>query len=559
MNVIRLHYIAPVLILAMVCGCRGRQTGELPIELSKKVTSTGGIDEDGREFTGFSPVLDIQNIKSQLEDNEDNRSFADNVESASLVKTKSNQLQIMIKWRDLPNPLIFRGKLYENDGKYLSRLHESTGQKQEFIIHASCSQNPCSQVTAILIDNQRHKIGLIVKEEVRPARLRIPGSQKPTIEKLDDEKKAAIQELEKTKTVTVSSSEVYPGGKTSVIVKNDSGLEVSGNVVRTNGECVPMKSNEKAKKVGDSTCLKGNNEQGQIIIEFQNGEGPHAYLEVTKPDQQKPNRQVSPQCDFQIDTKKLDPITASILPDCERPMVKITMQDWWEVDTRGRGGLIDFMKLYQAVENGNPIGTAQDLKKMLEVFAAYRLPLIFSYFPLIETNFNKELVGGAKEVGVFQFTDDAARRWGLTELFSPIWIGKNKWGKNLYGPDERDIRIQIAPASKAFSKMMKYNLSLFNNDFKMAAAAYNCGDGCGRKAKEHLNDEVKKQENSKTLSPMIAELKEASELYQFWYMEEFGFIPDSTQIYVERILSAIFVSLKPEFHNIKNVPAISLY
>lgn len=102
-----------------------------------------------------------------------------------------------------------------------------------------------------------------------------------------------------------------------------------------------------------------------------------------------------------------------------------------------------------------PPESAQGLNAVVESVAARNsLPpqLIHSVIK-VESNYNPNAVSRKGALGLMQLIPETARRFGVSDVFDPV--------ENIEGG----------------AKYLKYLLDLFNNDYLLALAAYNAGEG----------------------------------------------------------------------------------
>ncbi|MBN1149892.1 transglycosylase SLT domain-containing protein [candidate division WOR-3 bacterium] len=143
----------------------------------------------------------------------------------------------------------------------------------------------------------------------------------------------------------------------------------------------------------------------------------------------------------------------------------------------------------------------QYLPLIEEVLEDYNLPHDIAYLPIIESGYNTGAISPASAVGMWQFIPGTARTFGLTI--------------NNYVDERRDpYKSTIAAA--------RYLSSLYERfgDWKLAFAAYNCGEGTVERAINNAGTN------------------------DFWKLS----LPSETMIYVPYALAVMLVAREPEIY-----------
>lgn len=148
----------------------------------------------------------------------------------------------------------------------------------------------------------------------------------------------------------------------------------------------------------------------------------------------------------------------------------------------------------------------RDLPMIHEVFMAYGLPLELAFLPVVESGFESRAMSPAGAAGLWQFMPETAARFGL---------------KVSESEDERfDTRRSTAAAAAYLAKLYR----LFN-DWPLALAAYNCGEGALARALARTG--------SDTLSELTAACRKGREFS--------GLLSGETLDYVPRFVGAVNV------------------
>lgn len=114
--------------------------------------------------------------------------------------------------------------------------------------------------------------------------------------------------------------------------------------------------------------------------------------------------------------------------------------------------------LERAIERSRPY-----LFHIVEEVERRGMPMEIALLPLIESAFNPQAVSPQKAAGIWQFIPSTGRVYGLKQ---------NEWF---------DGRRDIVQATRAALDYLQYLHDMFN-DWELALAAYNCGEGCVQRA-----------------------------------------------------------------------------
>lgn len=114
--------------------------------------------------------------------------------------------------------------------------------------------------------------------------------------------------------------------------------------------------------------------------------------------------------------------------------------------------------LERAIERSRPY-----LFHIVEEVERRGMPMEIALLPLIESAFDPQAVSPQKAAGIWQFIPATGRVYGLKQ---------NEWF---------DGRRDIVQATRAALDYLQYLNNMFN-DWELALAAYNCGEGCVQRA-----------------------------------------------------------------------------
>ncbi len=165
----------------------------------------------------------------------------------------------------------------------------------------------------------------------------------------------------------------------------------------------------------------------------------------------------------------------------------------WIVYFQTRGKMT-FLKWHS---NGTKV--TDTIKKILK---SYNLPQDLVYLSMIESGFNNRAYSRVKATGAWQFMPATAKIFGLK--ITP-WM---------------DERRNILKATHAAAKYLKYLYNHFN-DWHLALAAYNAGEGKVRRAIRRYRTR------------------------NFWRLTRYSYLKDETKNFVPKFLAAMIVSKNP--------------
>jgi membrane-bound lytic murein transglycosylase D len=108
-----------------------------------------------------------------------------------------------------------------------------------------------------------------------------------------------------------------------------------------------------------------------------------------------------------------------------------------------------------------PEGAKKYVSELKPVFAAQKVPEQFVWLAEVESSFDRRAESPAGAAGLFQLMPDTAKRFGLS-----LW--------------PRDQRFQPEPSAAASAQYLKSLYDHFH-DWRLALAAYSCGEGTVQK------------------------------------------------------------------------------
>lgn len=153
------------------------------------------------------------------------------------------------------------------------------------------------------------------------------------------------------------------------------------------------------------------------------------------------------------------------------------------VDRLGRTQRSFTQKVFKRAEEYLP-GIVEELKKQ-------NLPVELACLPLVESAFETRAVSPAGAAGLWQLMPQTARRYGLVVS------------------DNIDERFHVPKATKAAASYLAFLYETFN-DWPLALAAYNCGEGAMQRALErsgslNLNELLLASRRNGLTPPLLGE------------------------------------------------------
>ncbi len=108
-----------------------------------------------------------------------------------------------------------------------------------------------------------------------------------------------------------------------------------------------------------------------------------------------------------------------------------------------------------------PAAAKEYVPELKPIFTAQKVPPELVWMAEVESSFDRRAQSPAGAAGLFQLMPDTAKRFGLS-----LW--------------PRDQRFQPEPSATASAQYLKYLYDTFH-DWRLALAAYNCGEGTVQK------------------------------------------------------------------------------
>jgi membrane-bound lytic murein transglycosylase D len=112
-----------------------------------------------------------------------------------------------------------------------------------------------------------------------------------------------------------------------------------------------------------------------------------------------------------------------------------------------------------------PAAAKEYVPQLKPIFAAQKIPPELVWMAEVESSFDRRATSPAGAAGLFQLMPDTAKRFGLS-----LW--------------PRDQRFQPEPSATASAEYLKFLYARFQ-DWRLALAAYNCGEGAVQKLLDH--------------------------------------------------------------------------
>ncbi|MCW5979547.1 MAG: transglycosylase SLT domain-containing protein [Bryobacteraceae bacterium] len=168
-----------------------------------------------------------------------------------------------------------------------------------------------------------------------------------------------------------------------------------------------------------------------------------------------------------------------------------------------------YIKHYQTVDRGviKPVVDkyAKQFGVMQDIFRGQNLPPDLAYMVLIESNFVSRRVSSQGAAGLWQFTPETARSYGLR-------VNRNV-----------DERYDLRKSTHAAGKFLRDLILDFGagSSVMLALAAYNVGPSAVRQAVRRVEDPIKQR--------------------NFWYLYRVRALPLETRQYVPKIFAAIII------------------
>jgi hypothetical protein len=181
-RLIKVNFFTIVFILGSLflsgCGQRSRVNGAG----AKAPSGQASFDDIGngqngdRPYLALTPEDEAGTIRKSVEENAANKEFANQIVSASVVRAGIGA-EIQIQTTKSSAPLIFKGDLKAVDLTFIGNYPESSGQRPDFTLYVSCSDQACRHADLFLSDQQGHKAAIVVNTEDRILHTTIPDGE----------------------------------------------------------------------------------------------------------------------------------------------------------------------------------------------------------------------------------------------------------------------------------------------------------------------------------------------------------------------------------------------
>ena len=157
------------------------------------------------------------------------------------------------------------------------------------------------------------------------------------------------------------------------------------------------------------------------------------------------------------------------------------------------------------------LGRSQAYEEMMKrILREKNLPEELFYLALIESGFNPHAFSRAKASGIWQFVAKTAKRFGLKV---------DKWVDERRDPEK---------STYAAAEYLKSLYGMFNN-WDLAAASYNAGEGKVLKAMKRANSQ------------------------DFWEISQHRYLRKETKEYVPMFLAAVAIASEPQKYGFSNI------
>jgi soluble lytic murein transglycosylase-like protein len=151
-----------------------------------------------------------------------------------------------------------------------------------------------------------------------------------------------------------------------------------------------------------------------------------------------------------------------------------------------------------------------DLERMRQILRRDHLPEDLAYVALVESGFLRESASQNGAVGLWQFTEETAREYGM-EVSETV-----------------DERLDLSKSTEAASRYLRDLILDFGtgSSVMLALAAYNSGPEKVRRAVRNVKDPIKQR--------------------SFWHLYRTRALPEETREYVPKVIAAILIGRNPK-------------
>jgi hypothetical protein len=156
------------------------------------------------------------------------------------------------------------------------------------------------------------------------------------------------------------------------------------------------------------------------------------------------------------------------------------------------------------------VAEREDLERMRTILRRANLPEDLAFIVLVESGFLQSSESRNGAVGIWQFTEETARAYGLTVS------------------EAADDRLDLTKSTEAASRYLRDLILDFGagSSVMLALAAYNSGPDKVRRAVRNVKDPIKQR--------------------NFWYLYRARALPEETREYVPKVIAAILIGRNPE-------------
>ncbi len=221
----------------------------------KRKDLTGGQTTDGRSYTNFIDEDTLNAVTRDIEDNSENRSFAQLIESAK-TQISENKILITLKWAGVEKPIVFGGSLIPDGTSFSSELKSL--ERPDLKMFVNPVDNARTVIEGSLIDSAGHKAKILIHSDIRVLSVIAPNADE--IKSLNSAAQSWISKIQKGETkVSRISTAIYPGGRSFYVINVDDG-SLQGDLLDTNEGYAKTESQGVFASLGKQIELMGNSD-----------------------------------------------------------------------------------------------------------------------------------------------------------------------------------------------------------------------------------------------------------------------------------------------------------